>query len=456
MGWVWKAEQVQWGAPVAVKIIDLRSHASPDGPTEQERALRIRRFLAEAKTAATIRSPHVVQILDHGIDQELGAPYIVMELLEGETLEARLERAGRLTPSETIRVMSQVAKALSRVHEAQLVHRDLKPSNIFLVRNDGEDLVKVLDFGIAKGGQGNLDERPITATGQQIGTPYYMSPEQIRGSTDVDFRTDLWAFGVIAYECVVGQRPFNGETLGDLSLKICAEPIPRASDVVSVPRTFDDWFWRCVNRERDFTFGSAREAAERLDGALSAGRNGNELQAHVEPVAPGLGRAERNASVGFGDTTEAVASTPGRNSRVTRSGRILALTALVLLALGGGGAWLLTRSPATPSSADASTSVASAASIGAPKSTPTAAPEVTAPVMPQAPDARLTAPAETTLPANPVIAAPATASRPLKRELRSSSKRPADSGGAASAAAPSVTSRPNTPKTPHDLIEDRR
>lgn len=306
MGWVWRAEQVHWGAPVAVKLIQPQPSPGQAKLSADQSEQRLRRFLVEAKTAAAIRSPHVVQILDHGVDPELNWSYIVMELLEGETLESRLARCGRLTGDETVRVMLQVAKALSRVHEANLVHRDLKPSNVFLVHNDGEDVVKVLDFGIAKAGPSSLADAPITVTGQQLGTPVYMSPEQIRGMPDVDFRADLWAFGVIAYECLVGERPFNGETLGDLSLKICAEPIPRPSASAPLPTAFDEWFWRCVNRERQFTFTSAREAAERLEWALAEDAAHRHADAHSAPAAlPSTGLSGSR----FDATTVAATST---------------------------------------------------------------------------------------------------------------------------------------------------
>jgi eukaryotic-like serine/threonine-protein kinase len=339
MGWVWKAEQVQWGAPVAVKLIQPQLSPAPENVSEEELQQHLRRFLVEAKTAAAIRSPHVVQILDHGIDPELNWAYIVMELLDGETLEAKLERHRQLSREETVRIMLQVAKALSRLHEANLVHRDLKPGNIFLVKNDGEDIVKVLDFGIAKADSSGLDERPITSTGQQLGTPVYMSPEQIRGMPDVDFRADLWAFGVIAYECLVGERPFAGETLGDLCLKICAEPIPRPSRMALLPIEFDDWFERSVNRERQYTFTSAREAAERLElalmtrtseraGYLGEGRSGYATNQPIE-----------GSSAAFEATTVAATSTPEllvpiASSNAWSSRRWLLLAA-VLAAVGG-------------------------------------------------------------------------------------------------------------------------
>src|SRR5262249_15080983 len=142
------------------------------------------RFEREAKIAAQLRSPHVVQVLDYGIWE--GAPYIAMEYLDGEDLGHRLHRVGRLTARETVGVVGQIARALGKAHAAGLVHRDLKPENVFLVRDDEGELVKVLDFGIAKSQTPTLDG--MTRTGAIMGTPHYMSPEQAQGTKSVDHR----------------------------------------------------------------------------------------------------------------------------------------------------------------------------------------------------------------------------------------------------------------------------
>ncbi len=139
MGSVWFAYHLTLQAPVAIKLMD------PEIATNAE---SLHRFLNEAKAAAALRSPHVVQVLDHGVDH--GVPYIVMELLEGESLGDRLAARGGLTPVETSRIVTQIARALSRAHDAGIIHRDLKPENVFLVRNDEEEVVKILDFGVAK------------------------------------------------------------------------------------------------------------------------------------------------------------------------------------------------------------------------------------------------------------------------------------------------------------------
>jgi serine/threonine-protein kinase len=149
------------------------------------------RFEREAKAAAQLRSPNVVQILDHGVWES--RPYIAMELLEGEDLARRLRKRRPLEPIEVLTMASEVARALTKAHAAGLVHRDLKPANVFLVRDDDRDIAKVLDFGVAKSTRLAAAPSGETKTGEILGTPFYMSPEQARGNRDIDHRADLWA-----------------------------------------------------------------------------------------------------------------------------------------------------------------------------------------------------------------------------------------------------------------------
>ena len=256
MGSVWRADHLGLSAPVAVKLLDMMHFdAASDA---------LNRFHREARSAAAIRSPHVVQIFDHGVDPTFGVPFIVMELMEGESLANRLARVGRIVPAEVARVFTHVARALSRAHDAGIVHRDLKPDNVFLVRNEDEEVAKVLDFGIAKAQAHALGQDSATRTGAIMGTAYYMSPEQISGTKNVDFHTDLWALGVMACECMTGQRPFEADTIGGITLKICIEPIPPPSSFAPVPTGFDQWFAKMVHRDPAQRFASAREAAEAL------------------------------------------------------------------------------------------------------------------------------------------------------------------------------------------------
>ena len=178
----------------------------------------LQRFLREAQTTAQIQHPHIVETFDIG--ENSGAPYIAMEFIEGEPLSSRLRRDKRLTPTVAVDIMIPVLSAMVMVHERGVIHRDLKPENIFLQRARGGGVhPKVLDFGIAKVSQSE-SEMSLTRTTALLGTPYYMSPEQARESKHIDARSDQWALGVILYECVVGRRPFTGNSLLDLLNRI--------------------------------------------------------------------------------------------------------------------------------------------------------------------------------------------------------------------------------------------
>jgi eukaryotic-like serine/threonine-protein kinase len=259
MGSVWKAHHIALDSPVAIKLMEPEIAADQAG---------LERFVREAKAAAALRSPHVVQTLDFGVHE--GTPYIAMELMVGESLAKRLERLGRLSVAETTKVITHVGRAVGKAHEMGIVHRDLKPDNIFIVQNDDEEVVKVLDFGIAKMSNSTAQASVQTVTGAMIGTPYYASPEQLEGSKSVDHRTDVWAMGVIAYECLLGIRPFEGGTIAELVLRICTRPLPVPSSVGPVPIGFDEWFARACARHLEQRFWTVRELSDALR-ALPAG-----------------------------------------------------------------------------------------------------------------------------------------------------------------------------------------
>jgi serine/threonine protein kinase len=279
MGSVWLAEHLSLGSPIAVKLL------APDVAMTEE---RLSRFLREARAAAALRSPHVVQILDYGVDG--GAPFIVMELLEGESLAHRLSRLGRLELGETARVIQHVSRAVAKAHDMGIVHRDLKPANIFITHNDEEEVIKIFDFGIAKatleGAIGTLANQ--TRTEALLGTPVYMSPEQFEGSRRCDLRTDIWAMGVITFECLLGRLPFVGPGIGGLVLDICSRPLPVPSEHGDVPAGFDDWFARACARKLSDRFQNAREAAQELLRLLEPGVDGElrpQLPSAAEPAA---------------------------------------------------------------------------------------------------------------------------------------------------------------------------
>jgi serine/threonine-protein kinase len=257
MGSVWEGTHVTLGTHVAVKFIDSEYAESPEARN---------RFDNEARAAAKLRSKHVVEVYDHGVTDD-GRPFIVMEYLRGEPLDKRLDRVLRMPAKDTGRMLMQVCRALSKAHAAGIVHRDLKPENVFLVWDDedGADVAKVVDFGIAKFTDNQLANSSATRTGSVLGTPYYMSPEQARGLRSVDYRSDLWSVGVIAYRCIVGTLPFEGEAVGDLLVKLCTAPLPIPSQIVpDVPPGFDAWFAKALTREPEGRFSSASELAESL------------------------------------------------------------------------------------------------------------------------------------------------------------------------------------------------
>jgi eukaryotic-like serine/threonine-protein kinase len=260
MGSVWAGRHVTLGHLVAIKFI----HASL---TESREALR--RFDTEAKAAARIKSRHAVAVHDHGVTPE-GRPYIVMDYLEGEPLEAAIRRRGPLPLAEIAAVVGQAARALEVAHAAGVVHRDLKPDNIFLAR-DAEAAqgytVKLVDFGIAKMVHDEAASgAAATQAGSVLGTPHYMSPEALTASGPVSAASDIWSLGACAFASACARVPFEGDAIGDVVLKVCAAPLPVPSKVnPSLPRAFDDWFAKACARDPKKRFSSVRELARALE-----------------------------------------------------------------------------------------------------------------------------------------------------------------------------------------------
>jgi serine/threonine-protein kinase len=283
MGSVWAARHVQLEMPVALKFIETEGDA-PDARV---------RFEREARAAGQIRSPHVVQILDHGIDGE--RPYIAMELLEGEDLGQRLRREKRISVPACARILTQAAKALRRAHEAGIIHRDLKPGNIFLARFDDDEVVKVLDFGVAKMRRaGAIEEPHATQAGIVFGSPSYMSPEQARGVQALDHRSDLWSLAVIVYRSVTGVKPFQGASVADLVVKLCVDPLPVATRAArDLPAEIDPFFERAFARDPEQRFASAPEMAAAFEAvAVAAGAS-----PPISSSIPSLPQAELAAAL---------------------------------------------------------------------------------------------------------------------------------------------------------------
>jgi len=254
MGSVWVGRHLSNNLEVAVKVIH-KQLAIEDPST-------LDRFEREASVLRRIRSPHVVMMYEEGKLDD-GTPYIVMELLRGENLVERLERTEtEMSLGDIAKLLGQVATALEAVHSQGIVHRDLKAENIFLIGEQDQLCGKLIDFGLAK--TPDMPGRPkLTAPGMLVGSPEYMSPEQIVASMDVDLQADLWAVGVIAYVCATLALPFSGESLakvfGDIRGGSFSPPSQLRTDL---PRELDAWFARAFAVDRTARFGSAREMAE--------------------------------------------------------------------------------------------------------------------------------------------------------------------------------------------------
>ena len=267
MGAVWVAEHLSLKTDVVVKFM---LHGAENSQSARAR------FSREAAAAALVKSPHVVQMLDHGVTDE-GIPFIVMEHLEGDDLSKHIEARGKLEPREVVDIVHQVAKALTGVHAAGLLHRDIKPENIFLCEHDGEEerFAKLLDFGIVKEHQSEDGSASgDTKTGQVVGTPFYMSPEQVTAQRELDFGTDLWALGVVVFEALTGRRPFDGPSFGALAVAIATGPIPVPTTFnPELPASVDAWFKRACSRDAAARFTSARQMSDALRACFDASHN---------------------------------------------------------------------------------------------------------------------------------------------------------------------------------------
>ncbi len=255
-GRVVRARHELLGTEVAIKLLHADAERSPEA--------RVRAFLREAQAVARLRHRNVVSVTDFGEQDD--EAYLVMELLEGESLRERLLRERTLSAAATTTLVTDVAAALAYCHASGVIHRDLKPENVFFARDDhGTETVKVLDFGTAL----DAESAPLgTTSGRAPGTPHYMSPEQLSGEAAVDARADLFALGVLAFECLVGRRPFDADAYGELVLQVCTRPLPVPSELAPLPAGFDAWFRKSCARDPEDRFHDATAQARALEGAL--------------------------------------------------------------------------------------------------------------------------------------------------------------------------------------------
>ena len=336
MGSIWRAHDERLDVSVVVKFMHR----------ELARDAQLRaRFEREAKAAAKIRSPHVVHMYDHGIEDD--TPYLVMELLVGEDLDQRMKRCGKLPLPEVERICSEICKGLHRAHQMGIIHRDLKPPNVFLSAPD-DDLVKLLDFGIAKATGIKPIGSEATSTGELLGSPFYMSPEQLQGG-ELDGRSDLWAVAVILYRLLVGRRPFEGEEIIELCMRICSERAPPPSEFrPELGPRIDRFFEQAFCSKPDGRFQSAKElslafaavvrgepASDAAPGPTADSGRSWEDSSRQRAAKAAIGAAQGPSDEEATRTPVAASRTLAGRRRGQRRDRLALAAAIGLVAVGG-------------------------------------------------------------------------------------------------------------------------
>ncbi|RYZ03658.1 MAG: serine/threonine protein kinase [Myxococcales bacterium] len=379
MAAVYEAENVDIGKRVAVKILAAELITS--------RIVR-ERFLREARAAAAVRSPYICDVYDSGMFEE--RPFLVMELLEGESLYDLLTRARQLDFDSTLRIATHSARGLQKAHESNIVHRDLKPENIFLTKDEeGKLLAKLVDFGLAKFYEPTGNDQAtvrLTREGALFGTPAYMSPEQAKGKGEVDHRADLWALGCIVYECLTGQTVWSvDQGVAMILAQIASAPLPRPNKLrPDLPPSFEQWFLKALDRDPDKRFQTARELADALTKALvpaAPTARGISLSSDHEGMVVDelMGSNDRapkvDAAGSFHDALPQTVRAPdpagaagADKAPEASSGRAISILMFVaLVCLGGYAAWLYVLHPPGESAASTSSSGKASAAVGAGK-----------------------------------------------------------------------------------------
>ncbi|HEY8430638.1 MAG TPA: serine/threonine-protein kinase [Sandaracinaceae bacterium] len=325
---VWLAEHTMLQTPVAVKFVPR---------TRGEVA--VKRFLAEAKAAGSVRHQHVVDIIDFGATDK-GEPYMVLEFLRGETLRARLDREPPLSPDAVVHIGVHVLSGLAAVHDAGIVHRDVRPENVFLVEEADGQIAKLLDFGVSKSLSAE-GATTLTMEGDVLGSPLYVSPEQLRGDRDLDARADLFSVGVVLYEALVGHRPYDGSSFREVVRERNAE-VPPVAAFFPALAPLSEVVARAMARDRDARFEDARSMRAALLEAASA------VDAEVmQAPGPARGSLRRRAPAPAPSPEAGAAARPSGAGKVAVIAglAVVALGAVVQLAVPGGWPVLLGLSP---------------------------------------------------------------------------------------------------------------
>jgi eukaryotic-like serine/threonine-protein kinase len=352
MGLVLAARHLGLDEPVAIKVLL---------PAMMQAAGMIERFMREARASAKIKNDHVVRVTD--VDTlPSGVPYMVMERLEGADLSDLCKSVGPLPIADAVRYLLETCSAIGEAHEMGIIHRDLKPANLFLARRrDGATSIKVLDFGISKAMQ-SLGENTVTVAGTVLGSPSYMSPEQIAAVRDLDGRTDLWSLGVILYQLVTGRVPFPADTLTQLCALVLQTEPRRPSELrPDLPPGLEAVILRCLEKDRARRFGTAGDLAAALlpfAGPLPMRPGSMPSIETTMPITP-YPAVQSVSSLAMSESAPIASSVMPVRAREKSPAWIIGLVAtLGALGLGGAGAfWFLNRPrPIAPSSASSASS----------------------------------------------------------------------------------------------------
>ncbi len=317
MGTVYEAVQIAISRPVAIKLLHPKYTGDPHV---------VQRFHQEARAAGSIGHHNICEVTDMGITDD-GAPYLVMPLLVGSSL-ADIMKRGLLPLDRLVRIICQILEALQAAHDAGIVHRDLKPGNIFITQmGDLGDFVKLLDFGISKVLDQDSDIED-TKTGTVLGTPHYMSPEQARGSKDIDHRVDIYATGVILYEALTGRHPFVGDSHNEIMFNIIATPCLTPRTIIpSIPKVVERVLLMAMDRDPAARFESADEMRAILEEAHH-GEPVSRPKSEKFPDPDGANLADTQSSTALTTVTDTDGSISRRNTHRGRT-RIIAIAAFI-------------------------------------------------------------------------------------------------------------------------------
>jgi serine/threonine-protein kinase len=482
-GEVVAARHLQLDAPVAIKFLLPEALANAEA---------VARFDREARAAVQIKSEHVAHVLDVGV-LESGAPYMVMEYLDGSDMEAWLIERGPLPTEQAVEFVLQACEAVAEAHTLGIVHRDLKPANLFVIRRpDGVLSVKVLDFGISKHTALDDSGSRLTRTAALVGTPFYMSPEQMQSSAGTDTRADIWALGVILYELLTGEAPFKGESMPQLALQVVSSPAPALRDKrPDAPEGLEYVILRCLEKEPAARFADVADLAralvefgppragisfDRIQGVMrSAGVSSTPMQFLEPPPSVKAARPAKPSSTpaSWGHTS-GVMSSPGK---AWFAGAAVTTLLAMVAGIAGYAVWSgkspLGRLPVASGEAQAAAppSVATSAPPSiATSASPSVATSAPQPVVaePPAPEVEATAAPEVELTAAPEVGVSAvTPDRPRPKarpelgvpRVARARRPPAPAAIAPPVAAPPTTAFPSprpTPSTKFSVYDDRK